>query len=168
MYVPVYFSLSLSLSRPPLPPSIHVLLSFTQFIAILAFATTAGFQSSTSNNTLTCTSSNVSTNYTASVSYVYPYDGDNFRMVISPEDDFITNRSTSACDTSSNIIFSRQTFYGSAQFYVAMGVFTMLYVIGALIIYILFITPELFMAKYLVIVVSPCDSDGVCVCLVYM
>ena len=88
-------------------------------------------------------------------------------MVISPNDDFITNRSASACDTSSNI-FSRQTFYGSAQFYVAMGVFTMLYVIGALIIYILFITPELFMAKYLVIVVSLCDSDGVCVCLVYM
>ena len=52
------------------------------------------------------------------------------------------------------MIFSRRTFYGSAQYYVAMGVFTMLYVIGALIIYVVFITPDLFMAKYLVVVVS--------------
>ena len=61
------------------------------------------------------------------------------------------NRTATECQTS---LFSRQIFYGSAQYYVAMGVFTMLYVIGALIIYIVFITPELFMAKYLVIVVS--------------
>ena len=59
---------------------------------------------------------------------------------------------TNICDQ--DRVFSRQIFYSSAQYYVAMGVFTMLYVIGALIIYVVFITPELFMAKYLVIVVS--------------
>ena len=135
-----FLSLSLSLSLPPL-----------QLIAILAFSTTEGFSSSGGNNTISCRNSTQNRTYTATVTYQYPYDGDNFNIIPAPNDEFIMNRTTSECRTS---IFSRQIFYGSAQYYVAMGVFTMLYVIGALVIYIVFITPDLFMAKYLVIVVS--------------
>ena len=138
-------SLSLSLS-PPLPP--------LQLIAILAFSTTAGFSSSGGNNTITCLSPSQNRTYTATVTYQYPYDGDNFNIIPAPNDEFIMNRTTMTSECQPSKIFSRQIFYGSAQYYVAMGVFTMLYVIGALVIYIVFITPDLFMAKYLVIVVS--------------
>ena len=49
----------------------------------------------------------------------------------------------------------------SAEFFVAMGVLTMLYVIFALLVYVLFITPELFLAKWLVVGVSdPCTAEG--------
>ncbi len=39
----------------------------------------------------------------------------------------------------------------SAQFFVAMGVLTMIYVGGAIVVYVLFITPELYLAKWIVI-----------------
>lgn len=39
----------------------------------------------------------------------------------------------------------------SAQFFVAMGLLTIIYVVGALLVYVMFITPELFLAKWLVI-----------------
>ena len=39
----------------------------------------------------------------------------------------------------------------SAQFFVAMGVLTMIYAGGAIVVYMLFITPELYLAKWIVI-----------------
>ena len=122
-----------------------------QFIAILAFSVTAGFSSSGTNNTITCQGTppnNSLDNYTATITYQYPYDGDNFQINPTP------NLVNVTVQCRQDRVFSRQIFYSSAQYYVAMGVFTMLYVIGALIIYVVFITPDLFMAKYLVIVVS--------------
>ena len=65
---------------------------------------------------------------------------------------------------------------GSAQFFVALGVLTIIYVVGAVLIYMLFITPELYLAKWLVIgvsqlvivisiIVTLCVCVCVCVCM---
>lgn len=57
-------------------------------------------------------------------------------------------------DTHTHTVFTNAAFSSSAQFFVALGVLTMLYVLGAILVYMLFITPELFMAKWIVIGVS--------------
>ena len=83
-------------------------------------------------------------NGTAIVTFDYPYRDDDFKIR------FETDNNNIDCDRS----FDSGTFSGSAEYFVAMGVFTMLYVIVAILVYIFFITPELFLAKWLVIGVS--------------
>ena len=70
-----------------------------------------------------------------------------------------------ACD---NVELRTLPLSGSSQFFVAVGVLTLIYVLGATLVYILFITPELFLAKWLVIGVSVGVRVCVCVKVVYI
>ena len=86
------------------------------------------------------------TQRTAVITFDYPYSPGDFRVRYSPDD----GRVLANCSAS----FSRKTFSTSAQYFVGMGVLTMLYVIGAIIVYMLFISPEFYMAKWLILGVS--------------
>ena len=47
-----------------------------------------------------------------------------------------------------------QRFSGRSGYFVAMGVLSMIYVIAAIIVYMLFLIPDLFLVKWLVVGVS--------------
>ena len=139
----------------PDPPHIHTH-AHTQLIALLAFATTAGFNSSSTGNSVSCLGVN-NTNYTGYMTFGYPFSSGSYNIHFSPMNGFTMNNTNCSSIPSS---FSQLALAGSAQFFVAMGILTILYVIGAVLVYLLFITPKLFMAKWLVIGVS-----CVCVCV---
>ena len=116
-------------------------------VALLAFSITAGFNAVPGDNRVTClgfSNNNLSLD-SASINFGYPYDG--FSFTFNPPH---PNASQPICQVSRN----RAPFSSSAQFFVALGVLSMFYVIAALIVYILFITPDLVWAKWLVIAVS--------------
>ena len=106
---------------------------FLQIIALLAFTTTVGFSSSSSNR-VDCMGFNA-TKRTAIITFSYPYIPGDFRATYIPDDNFIQAKCTAS--------FSHKTFSSSAQYFVGMGVLSMLYNIAAIIIYILFVTPKL-------------------------
>ena len=150
---------SLTLSFP-LSPSPSLTLSLPQFVALLAFAITAGFNSGATSNSITCVgrdSLNNTRNFTAYATFGYPYSAGSFNITPAPNQN-LSNININACMVA-NSGYTTQVFSTSAEFYVAMGVVTMLYVVGALLIYMLFITPDLFMAKWLVIGVSTLTTD---------
>lgn len=120
-----------------------------QVIALLAFSITAGFNSIGPNdNRVDCLgfSNNNVTLDRASINFGYPYSG--FVVTFSPQ------QPPNATQPFCQVPPGRQLFSTSAEFFVAMGVLSMVYVIVALIVYILFITPDLVLAKWLVIGVS--------------
>ena len=79
----------------------------------------------------------------ASINFGFPYD--RFSFTFNPPH---PNASQPICQVSLN----RPPFSSSVQFFAAVGVLSMFYVIAALIMYILFITPAC--VKWLVIAVS--------------
>jgi len=120
-----------------------------QVIALLAFSITAGFNTIGPNdNRVDCFgfSNNNVTLDRVSINFGYPYSG--FVVTFSPQQP--PNATQPICQVPPG----RQLFSSSAEFFVAMGVLSMVYVIVALIVYILFITPDLVLAKWLVIGVS--------------
>ena len=161
---PLSSSHLLSINSPPSSllsinfPSLHPTISYNspllrpQFIALLAFAITAGFNSGSTNNSLTCLGNNTNTtassNLTAYMTFSYPYTGDNFDLMPESVDNM------TICTMAPSTRFGTPVLSTSAQFFVAMGVLTMLYVVGAVLVYLMFITPDLFLAKWLVIGVS--------------
>lgn len=118
-------------------------------VALLAFSITAGFSSGSQSNSLGCLgnvniTNSTPTNFTSYITFGYPYSSGNYRINTEPAENI---SDISRCGGG----FRNLPLSSSAQFFVAMGVLTMIYVIGALLVYMLFITPDLFMAKWLVI-----------------
>ncbi len=111
-------------------------------IALLAFSTTAGFNSTGSDNDVSCDTNGTNISRRAILEFEYPYGDDDFSIRYSSPD--------FSCRES----FDSGAFSGSAQYFVGMGVLTMLYVIVVIPVYMLFITPDLFLAKWLVVGVS--------------
>ncbi|XP_064400768.1 synaptophysin-like protein 1 [Halichondria panicea] len=117
------------------------------FVALLAFALTAGFHSSGDSNSVTCTSNQTGLpNYTAAVDFTYPYTINSYSARVLTSDNFTNNNTQCRGAGSMNVLLA-----SSAQFFVAMGVLTMIYAGGAIVVYMLFITPELYLAKWIVI-----------------
>lgn len=98
--------------------------------------------------------------------FSYPYSSSRLSVDIPTDDPFVANRTE--CNDLRQ--FPHRTFSSSAQYFVAMGVLTMLYVIAAVIMYMFFITPKLFLAKWIVIGVRHTDDTmltsicGLCTC----
>jgi len=97
------------------------------------------------------------------MTFSYPYAASSYNLRVEPSGIFNSTDCTSAFS------FSTSPLSSSAQFFVAMGVLSMIYVVGALLVYVLFITPELFMAKWLVLGVRGCGLKCMrrvwCVCV---
>ncbi len=81
-----------------------------QFVALLAFALTAGFHSAGDSNSVTCTSNQTGLpNYTASVDFAYPYTGNTYSARVLTPDNF-TNNNTQ-CHTSGDTLSVYVTLY---------------------------------------------------------
>ena len=74
-------------SSLPRAPHAHL-----QFVALLAFALTAGFHSSGDSNSVTCTSNQTGLpNYTAAVDFTYPYTINSYSARVLTSDNFTNN-----------------------------------------------------------------------------
>ena len=152
IFLYIYFSINF------LSPALTLLFLF-QVIALLAFSITAGFSSGSTNNSMTCLGGN-NQNNTVYITFSYPYSSGSFAFT--PQEGTPgPNTTLDMCTQATQ--FSTRAFSSSAQFFVALGVLTMIYVIAALLIYMMFIIPDLFIAKWLVIGVSwACPQKWVC------
>lgn len=131
-----------------LPPSLY------QIISILAFSITAGFTDGPNDNSLSCTVNNASSSREVKLEFEYPFQSDDFRAVYKPNDTFIADltRNTLSCGTSRG--FKNRSFSGLAQFFVAMCVFSFLYCLGIVFVYVFFVTTEFPLLKWILIFVS--------------
>ena len=120
-----------------------------QVVALLAFSTTAGFSTISDDNRVNCRSSIYNnTEYQAVLHFEYPFTEQNFRFTYLPSAP--PNATEAGCPQS--MPFRR--FSGRSGYFVAMGVLSMIYVIAAIVVYMLFLIPELFLVKWLVVGVS--------------
>lgn len=119
-------------------------------ISILAFSITAGYTDGPNDNSLSCVSAN-NVSHEVKLEFVYPFQANNFKAVYSPNDEFIANstRNTSSCGTRTG--FKNRSFSGLAQFFVAMGIFSFLYCLGIVFVYVLFVTQEFPFVKWILI-----------------
>ena len=73
-------------------------------------------------------------------------------------------RDVSSCQSSRG--FENRSFAGFAQFFVAVGVFSFLYCLGILFVYVMFINPKLPFAKWILVFVSEntlvCENGPFC------
>ena len=128
-----------------------------QVVALLAFSTTAGFRTISDDNRINCRSSIFNnTEYHAVLHFQYPFTEQDFRYTYLPSTP--PNFTEAGCPQSMPF----QRFSGRSGYFVAMGVLSMIYVIAAIIVYMLFLIPDLFLVKWLVVGVSwmLCDSSG--------
>ena len=119
----------------------------TQVIAILAFSITAGFTNSNNDNSLSCLSTDNATR-TVRLTFRYPFRGEDFRASYSPN----ATSNSSSCGRAGG--FENKGFSNMAEFFVVMGVFTFLYCLVALPVYVIFITPKMPFAKWIIVAVS--------------
>lgn len=128
---------------------------YLQFVALLAFSTTAGFSTvNPDDNHVNCIGFN-NTAYKAGLNFQYPMDSQDFFFSYLPFPP--PNATENGCPQSMPF----QSFNGRSGYFVAMGVLSMIYVIVAIVVYMLFLIPDLFLVKWLVIGVSKklCDSS---------
>ena len=129
---------------------------YLQFVALLAFSTTAGFRSvNPDDNHVNCVGFN-NTAYEAGLNFRYPMDSQDFFFSYLPFPP--PNATENGCPQSMPF----QPYNGRSGYFVAMGVLSMIYVIAAIFVYMLFLVPDLFIVKWLVIGVSKklCGSSG--------
>ena len=129
---------------------------YLQVVALLAFSTTAGFRTlGPDDNRVNCMGFN-NTPYRAVLNFRYPMDSQDFFFTYSPSPP--PNATENGCPQSMPF----QAFNGRSGYFVAMGVLSMIYVIAAIVVYMLFLIPDLFIVKWLVIGVSKklYDSSG--------
>lgn len=120
-----------------------------QVVALLAFSTTAGFRTISDDNRINCRSSIYNnTEYHAVLHFQYPFAEQDFRFTYLPSTP--PNFTEAGCPQSMPF----QRFSGRSGYFVAMGVLSMIYVIAAIIVYMLFLIPDLFLVKWLVVGVS--------------
>ena len=134
----------------------HDVIVYLQVVALLAFSTTAGFRTlGPDDNRVNCMGFN-NTPYRAVLNFRYPMDSQDFFFTYSPSPP--PNATENGCPQSMPF----QAFNGRSGYFVAMGVLSMIYVIAAIVVYMLFLIPDLFIVKWLVIGVSKklYDSSG--------
>ena len=152
-YVNTFFN---AVKTMPFPPSLPSLTHTppSQIISILAFSITVGFTGGINDNSLSCNTTSNNASVGVELGFSYPFRENDFRAQYQPSEEVILNISNNTVSCGRAEGFRSKNFAGFAQYFVAMGVLTFLYCLGILLVYVIFINPDLPFAKWLIAFVS--------------
>jgi hypothetical protein len=119
-------------------------------ISILAFSITVGFTGGINDNSLSCNTTSNNASVGVELGFSYPFRESDFRAQYQPSEEVILNISNNTVSCGRAEGFRSKNFAGFAQYFVAMGVLSFLYCLGILLVYVIFINPDLPFAKWLI------------------